>query len=199
MTIYIWSPWGRGLAAGQDARHRVRLCRAPGRLFVIFILQAVQAGAGLGDTLGEPLRRFGRRESAVEAGAAAWIRAGGPDGGFRPRAQFERRGGLMPLQVSVLCREQECARSPDRWLGRASALAALVPLEASAAPRLKRLAWARGPSDFVSLLLLVAPGLGWPGNADGCARSRPSAEYWISPERRGTDLRIVAAGGTRHR
>ncbi|KAJ1182198.1 hypothetical protein NDU88_007392 [Pleurodeles waltl] len=45
----------RGLAAGQDGRHRVRLCRAPGRLFVLFILQAVVAGADLGDTLGSPV------------------------------------------------------------------------------------------------------------------------------------------------
>ncbi|KAJ1187900.1 hypothetical protein NDU88_004665 [Pleurodeles waltl] len=95
---------------------------------------------------------------AAEAGAGAWFRAGGPDGGLCPRAQFERRGGLKPLPASVLCRERGCARGPDRRLGQAAALAALVPPDASAALRLRRFAWAPRPFGFC---VAVATGGAW--------------------------------------
>ncbi|KAJ1205464.1 hypothetical protein NDU88_000899 [Pleurodeles waltl] len=88
---------GRGLAAGQDGRHLVRLCWAAGRSSDLFLLQAVLAGADLGGTSGESHRHFGGAVAAIGAGAVAQARAGRPD-----------------------CRLPACAlrRAGNLWLGR---------------------------------------------------------------------------------
>ncbi|KAJ1169050.1 hypothetical protein NDU88_000957 [Pleurodeles waltl] len=83
---------GRGLAAGQDGRHYVRLCRAAGRLSCLFPLKG---GAGGG---------------ALRHGPGPCARSGG------------RGACGVPLPANILCREQENILVAYSRLDRAAAL-----------------------------------------------------------------------------
>ncbi|KAJ1089825.1 hypothetical protein NDU88_002969 [Pleurodeles waltl] len=176
-----WSA-GRGLAAGQDGRHSVRLCQAAGRSSYLFLLQAVLAGADSGGTPGKSRRHLGRGGGCDWGRRCGLTRAGRPE--FRPRARPRVRGvcgELLP--ANTLCRERERLGRPDRQLDRAAAPQTLQP------------PWTSWPFGFCGAGAVGGACFRWHGGADGRESSRVGADG--GPPLRGGGTGSVDCGGQR--
>ncbi|KAJ1149485.1 hypothetical protein NDU88_002292 [Pleurodeles waltl] len=179
---------GRGLAAGEDGRHRVRLRRASGLFFdFLIILCAASAGAGLVLPPRGPWRGSERRWSG-RIDAAIGTRAGGPSADFQPARLLAagRREGRRPLPAREHSRERACTQGPVGRLGGVLAPAALVALAAGCplAPVAPRL-WGACPDPtalcFFCFLPLFWVSTIWPAFAWRREGSRPDVDCGAVP------------------
>ncbi|KAJ1204165.1 hypothetical protein NDU88_007946 [Pleurodeles waltl] len=153
---------GRGLAAGQDGQHLVRLCRAAGRLSRLFPLQAVLVRADGGTAPGE-FCHYPGRGGDPRSGPLLWPRLARGD------LVADRCSELLP--AIVLCREREKCWRPDRRLEQATAS---VDFAAS------RPSWPCGPCGFGDIGIACAQA-GARGVERGLAADHPEERRnWLS-------------------